>query len=353
MDTTLPTLSPVQALLGQPIHPISRVRIMTDKEFEKLVEAWADTLKGQYAKVAHFGSAGDKGIDVAGFCDADGFKGVWDSYQCKHRDHPLRPTDVYADIGKLIWHVANGEYVCPRFYRFVGSRDLGTKLNQLLHDPARLKSEVAKQWNSAIANNITETTTVKLTGAIKTTFDAFDFSIFGHQKLQTVLDGLRGTAYYTSTFGGGLPPRPEPAGAPADVQPREMVYVAKLLQAYGAHSGTTIADVAAISGQRPFGKHFEKQRRAFYFAEGLREFSKETVPPGTFEALQNDILSGVQPVLDAEHKSPYVCLTEVVKQALTLPLTSSPLVTATTSLDRHGVCHQLSNDGKLDWASDD
>lgn len=76
MDTTLPTLSPVQALLGQPIHPISRVRIMTDKDFELLVEAWAETLKGQYAKIAHFGSAGDKGIDVAGFCDAKRLQGV-------------------------------------------------------------------------------------------------------------------------------------------------------------------------------------------------------------------------------------------------------------------------------------
>jgi hypothetical protein len=353
IDTPIPTLSPIQVITGLPIHPINRVRIMTDKEFEKLTEAWVGTLKTQYVRVAHFGSAGDKGIDVAGFCDALGFKGVWDSFQCKHRDHPLRPTDVYADIGKLLWHISNGEYACPRSYRFVGSRDLGTKLNQFLHDPATLKTEVEKNWATSIETSITETTTVTLTGKVKATFDSFDFSIFGHQKLQVILDGLRGTAYYTSTFGGGLPPRPQPAGAPPAVQPREMVYVEKLRKAYSAHSGNPIPDVASIVGSRPFGKHFERQRRAFYFAEGLREFSKETVPPGTFEALQNDILCGVQPVIDAEHKTPYVRLSETVKQAVTLPLTSNALVTATTSLDRHGVCHQLSNDDKLSWDNDD
>ena len=72
MTSPIPSLSVAHALIGLPILPIKRVRIMTDKEFEKLVEAWADRLKHRYISVAHFGGAGDKGVDVAGFCDDHG-----------------------------------------------------------------------------------------------------------------------------------------------------------------------------------------------------------------------------------------------------------------------------------------
>src|SRR5262245_61366379 len=112
MTSLIPTLSVARAASGPPILPIKRVRIMTDKEFEKLIEAWADGLNGRYVSVAHFGGAGDKGVDVAGFSDDRGFRGIWDGFQCKHRDHPLYPSDVYADIGKLIWFISKGDYVC-------------------------------------------------------------------------------------------------------------------------------------------------------------------------------------------------------------------------------------------------
>ena len=84
----------------------------------------------------------------------------------------------------------------------------------------------------------------------------------------------------------------------------------------------------------------------------MREFSKETVPSGTFEALQTDILGGVQPVADCGHSSPYIRLNKVVEQAMVLALANNPLMTVTTNLDRHGVCHQLSNDDKIDWEPD-
>lgn len=157
MNTPIPPLSIEQAANGLPVLPIKRVRLMTDKEFEKLVESWAENLKGRYVSVAHFGGAGDKGVDVAGFCDAKGFKGVWEGFQCKHRDHPLYPTDIYADIGKLIWFIAKGDYVAPRLYGVAGSQDIGTSLSQLLHDPAALKQQIERNWESHIADEITET----------------------------------------------------------------------------------------------------------------------------------------------------------------------------------------------------
>ena len=136
---------------------------------------------------------------------------------------------------------------------------------------------------------------------------------------------------------------------PSDIQPNEIIYVEKLRQAYCAHTGATIPHVAAITNNRLVSRHFERQRRAFYYAEGLREFSKDTVPAGTFEAMQEDIRCGVQPVVDEDHSSPLVRLNAVIKHAVTLPLSNSPLASIASSLDRHGVCHQLSNDDKLNW----
>jgi hypothetical protein len=260
MTSPIPSLSVAHAVAGPPILPIKRVWIMTDKEFEKLVEAWADSLKGRYISVAHFGGAGDKAVDVAGFYDDRGFKGVWEGFQCKHLNHPLRPKDVYAEIGKLIWFISRGDYVSPRLYGFVGSQDLGTSLTQFLHDPVALKADVEANWDSKIAGKITKKARVELNGAVKAVFDAIDWTIFKHQKLQTLLDGLKGTAYFITTFGGGLPDRPEPAPMPSDIQPNEIIYVEKLRQAYCNHTGNIIPDVPAIANSRTLSRHFENQR---------------------------------------------------------------------------------------------
>ena len=265
LNSPIPTLTPTQAAAGAPILPIKRVWVMSDKEFEKLVEAWVDTLKNRYVSVAHFGGTGDKGVDIAGFCDGSGFQGVWDAYQCKQLDHPLYPTEAYPEVGKLIWHIARGDYAAPRTYSFVGSRDLGTTLSQLLYDAAKFKSEVERHWDTHVANAITETDVVKLTGDVKNAFEHLDFRIFKHQKLQAILNDVKGSAYYIATFGGGLPPRPEPAAAPVQLQASEIVYVEKLRRAYSAHSGKPIPDANAIAAARPFNKHFERQRRAFYY----------------------------------------------------------------------------------------
>jgi hypothetical protein len=46
-------------------------------------------------------SAGDKGIDVAGFCDEDRWRAFWDNYQCKCYLKPLGFSDVLQKLVKL------------------------------------------------------------------------------------------------------------------------------------------------------------------------------------------------------------------------------------------------------------
>src|SRR5262249_54555432 len=119
---------------GVPIPKAARVRTFSPAEWEEFIEEWATSLASIYKKVRRFGGAGDLGVDIAGFASDAGFKGVWDNYQCKHYGHPLRPSDVWIEIGKIIYYSHRGEYVAPRKYYFVCSQGIGTSLEQLLND---------------------------------------------------------------------------------------------------------------------------------------------------------------------------------------------------------------------------
>src|SRR4051794_10419917 len=69
---------------GPAIPPQQRILLYSPTEWEEFILEWAHyALKRQYKQVQRFGSAGDKGIDVAGFVDTRKLQGVWDNYQCK------------------------------------------------------------------------------------------------------------------------------------------------------------------------------------------------------------------------------------------------------------------------------
>src|SRR3954463_3986304 len=65
------------------------------------VEEWATTLLPAFKKVRRFGGSGDLGIDIAGFSSDSGFKGPWTNHQCERYGHPLRPSDIWVEIGKI------------------------------------------------------------------------------------------------------------------------------------------------------------------------------------------------------------------------------------------------------------
>jgi hypothetical protein len=341
--------------MGAPVDPLKRLQILDDKEFEHLIEAWAERLKGRYRSVIGLGGAGDAGLDIVGFETDKKFLAAWDAYQCKRRGAPLTPGDVWADIGKVIWYVSQGHYTCPRQYAFTCNFGIGTSLHKLLGDAVKLKAEVRKHWDSHIASNITSKGDglVRLEGDVLKTFEETDFSIFTSVKPSDVLADLEGTAYYLKTFGGGLPQRPVPGAVPCDVAAHEIVYVEKLRKAYESNVSATIADIAGIGKYRKLARHFEHQRRAFYSAESLREFSKDTVPAGTFEALQQDMEDGLQPVLAAHHNTPFDRLNQTLAQAVAISLTASPLASVSTNIDKSGICHQLANDNRIDWQDND
>lgn len=338
-----------QVVHGPSIPPQQRLLTYSPNQWEDFVHEWVHyCLKKTYKQVQRFSGAGDMGIDVVGFMEAQRLKGVWDNYQCKHYDHALAPADVWPEFGKIIWYSFAGEYAAPRRYYFVSPWGAGTKLSRLLGNATKLREELIANWDKNVKNAITKTQEVALEPALRAYVDAFDFSIFEAKTALELVDDHRVTSVYAARFGGGLPPRPVAGKPPATVASTESRYVTQLLSAYGEHTGTTVTDPAAVA-QPKLKEHFRRQREAFYEAEALRVFARDTVPPGTFESLQDDIYDGVIDTHDATHTDGFVKVCAVTKAARDMQITANALISCTNPKDRDGICHQLVNDERLRW----
>lgn len=138
------SVSPEHVVSGVPIPKVMRIRIFSPDDWEYFIEEWSTSLTSSYIKVRRFGGSGDLGVDIAGFTSDDGFRDVWDNYQCKRYDHPLRPSDIWVEIGKIVYYSFKGEYLPPRQHFFVASQGIGTSLEQLLNKPDTLKAKAGE-----------------------------------------------------------------------------------------------------------------------------------------------------------------------------------------------------------------
>lgn len=338
-----------QVVHGPSIPPQQRLLTYSPDQWEDFVHEWVHyCLKNAYKQVQRFSGAGDMGIDVVGFLDDQRLTGVWENYQCKHYDHALTPVDVWSEFGKVIWYSYKGEYMVPRRYYFVSPWGAGTKLSRLLSNATRLRDELIANWDKNIKAAITATGDIPLDPALRAYVDGFDFSIFEAKTALQLIDDHRSTPAHAARFGGGLPPRLGVAKPPATVAPVESRFVTQLLGAYSEHKGVLISDPSSV----PLGKlrdHFYRQREAFYHAESLRVFARDSVPAGTFEALQEDIFDGVIDTHDAAHADGFGKVCSVTKAAREVQITANALISCTKPKDRDGICHQLVNEERLQW----
>ena len=345
------TVTADQVIHGPQIPPQQRILLYSPAEWEGFTEEWVHfCLKKQYVQVQRFTGAGDRGIDIAGFTDAEKLLGVWDNYQCKrYLEHAVYPSEAWPEIGKILWYSFTKEYLAPRRYYFVAPHGVGTTLAGYLGNAAKLKKVLIENWDKHVRHAITETKEVVLEGDFLAYVETFDFSIFDSKTALQLIDDHRQCSCHAVRFGGGLPARPNAEKPPADIAPQESRYVAQLLGAYGDHKKQAVPDVSALKAWPPLAGHFGRQREAFYHAESLRVFARDSVPPGTFEALQEDVHSGVIDVCDADHPDGYERVKQVTQAARELQLTSNALLTCAKPKDRDGICHQLANEDRLVW----
>jgi len=335
---------------GSPILPIKRVEIFSDEEWEIFIEEWLDTRKSEYPETERLGGSGDKGSDIAAYVtDKNSENYIWDCYQGKHYGHPLMPSEVYIEMGKIIYFSFIKVYPCPRSYFFIAPKNCGSSLSNLLKSPARLKAALEKQWEKDCENKITATTDVPLSGAFLDYFNRFDFSIFKKFVTKDIIAAHASHSNHKIWFGGGLPPRQEmdEAGIPAEAQPNENIYVVQLLKAYTSAAARAFSGAPELT--EPYTNHFKRSRISFHYAEQLRNLYRDSLPPGTFEKFQGEIYDGVVNIYEGSHSNGYEKVKAVEVHAASIPITSNPLTDVSVIKDKIGICHQLCNEEKLKW----
>jgi hypothetical protein len=333
---------------GLPVHPEDRVRLFSPDQWERFIPEGVDSLRDEYDLVERCGGSGDMGRDV--IATVKGTKDAWDNYQCKHYDKALTPTDVWVELGKLAYYTQKGEYSYPRCYYFVSPQGVGPKLSNLLKKPRKLRDELIANWNKACRTQITKTEVVECDAVMKAYIESLDFSIFGTKPLLRIIEEHSKTRWYAARFGGGLPQRPEPLAPPQVPAAAEAVFVGELRLAYAQHLKQDVKDLdVGLAARDDLREHFNDARVEFYSAEGLRTFSRDTLPQGEFERLQDEVHSGIKDDVRGAHADGYQRVLAVVKTARSLQLTTNPLTKRIHTRDRGGICHQLANDRKVRW----
>lgn len=343
----LPSVSADIVSSGPMIAPIERIKLFSDTQWEEFVLEWADSLRTEYRVVERCGGSGDMGRDIIATC-ADVNEG-WDNYQCKHYRNPLAPSDVWTELGKLVYYTYIGKYTYPRRYHFVAPQGAGTKLSNLFKRPADLKAGLIAEWHDKCFNKITSTKSVELDEPLRSYVEGLDFGIFDAIPPLRVIDQHAKTRWHVARFGGGLPPRPQPDEPPTVPTVEEANYVRELLDAYGDYLKRPLASIEDISSIEDLRDHFTDSRIEFYSAESLRTFSRDTLPPGEFERLQDEVHSGIRDEIRCGHSDGYRRVVAVVKTARSLQLSAHALHSRISIRDRGGICHQLANDKKVRW----
>ena len=328
---------------GPPILPIERIKLYSPEEWEVFVLEWAHGLKSKYAHVERCGGAGDMGRDVIAYPDKNNTD-VWDNYQCKHYNHPLFPSDIWIELGKLVYYTYRREFTYPRRYWFVAPQGAGTTLANLLKKPDKLKQKLVQNWDNNCRTKITSTEEISLDADLRNYLDTLDFAIFDYVPVLLLIDEHRATPYHQVRFGGPLPVRPESPSPPATPASQEVTYLRKLFDAYEDHLKCDVQSYPDIENEQELKEHYGDSRIEFYSAESLHSFSRDTLPPGAYEELQNEVYDGVRDVIRDEHDDGYRRVVAVVRAAKNLPLTSHALVPRLHVRDRGGICHQLANE---------
>jgi hypothetical protein len=334
---------------GKTIPAQQQLLLYCADEWERFIEEWVHSQNENYSLVRRYAGTGDMGIDIAGCVDTADLKGVWDNFQCKHYGNALPPSTAAAEIAKVLWYSFQGEYVSPRAYYFIAPRGCGTALTRLLDNPASLKKHIFDNWDKQCAKKVTDRTTILLENDFFAYVNQFNFSIFRARTLLEIVDEHRRTPYYANRFGGGLPERPiveKPPKKPVDGESR---YIAQLFEAYADHTAIDIFGLNDMAHRQDLVDHYHRQRETFYHAEALRNFSRDTVPPGTFEELQEEVYSGIIDIEGAPHNDAYTRLNSVTQTATQLQITSNALISVVKIHDRKGICHQLANEDRLRW----
>ena len=181
LAVTVPTAAQVAS--GIPIPPVRLLEVLSPDDWERFTEEWLTYHKkqGSYQAIRRYSGPGDLGLDVVAFTSKEGFAEPWDSYQCKHYDHPLTPEDVCGEVAKIIYYSFNRlppfNQACrvPHRHVFVSPRGVGITVGRWLRDSGQFKDEVRNRWENQCAPKIGAGISAPLEGDFLTYVDSLTF----------------------------------------------------------------------------------------------------------------------------------------------------------------------------------
>lgn len=332
-----------QRILVINLDPIKILQTMSEEDYEIIIEEWQrDYLGKKFARVERLGGTGDKGRDVV--CTLD--NGDWINYQCKHYDHKLTKANILPEIGKCCYYCFKRNYSPPKKYYFVSPLGVVTGLRDLLKSHEKLKNELISNWNKQCRNKIVSTYPIDLSGELLDFVREFNFEIFDYVSESDFLEEFRKTPHYTKRFGLLCKPRPLIENAPAPIQPTELNYIQKILDAYSDYLKKDIDDVVKLHEYPDLENDFNRQRLYFYSAEYLGAYSRETYAPELqcFERLKDDIYHSIIEEIEDDAKNGFERLRKVLKRAEALTVNGNLLNSEINVKDKKGLCHHLANE---------
>jgi hypothetical protein len=335
-------------IFGTAIPPISRLRSMSDGEFEDIVLEWAHGyLKEVYSDVRRIGGAGDKGRDIICYYkDRD-----IDIYQCKHYANALSLSKYWIEFGKLCYYTYKSEYRIPKRYFIVASSGIGQALNNLVDNPHKIGDGLIENWNTHCKSKITATCEIELTGELEEYIRRFDFSIVNYLSEMTLLEQYRTTPWFKYRFGGGLIKKPNFQMPITNISEEEkkLEYVKQLTEAYKEYTNGRVESLEGLKGDNKLYDHFSRQRVCYHFAQILKRFSRdELLDESIYGDIKNQVYNSVVDISLEEYENSYKRLTKTLKEARRIALASDELGNIQPD-SRCGMCHELVNDNKLSW----
>ncbi|MFI5966666.1 ABC-three component system protein [Streptomyces asoensis] len=320
----------------------------SEDDWEDFTVEWVRALGEPYALVRRMGGAGDRGADIAACLTMQGTDGDWHCYQCKHYQAALVPSDVWPECVKIFVAKLRGAYELPTRYIFVAPK-IGTTLSRWFLSPETLKAKFFEAWNkdkSTLGTDLNATDRA----AVEELARATDFSMFKQADMDWILEVHRRTPHHVRRFPEQLPPRPAVGQPPSEQGPLEAVFVRQLLDVYNEKYGLNLQTLQEARKHPKTKEHLVRQRGAFYSAESLRVFARESVPLATYGAIESDLYEAVVDVADGSYESGYERLRAVLNAAASHHPNSVNILSAVvTLLDQKGLCHHLANANRLTW----
>ena len=330
--------------------PVARlIELLEPGQWEEFTEEWATSLKS-YEKVERWSGSGDMGRDIVAFTTDQKYGGPWDNYQCKRYAKKLQPNDVWIEFGKIIYHTFKGEFPPPTNYYFAASKGVGLKLQSLLATPMKLRSELIKNWYAHCREGITDTEEIPLEGALLDWFNKFDFTIFKHKTVVELVKGHANTIFHARRFGPAtFPERPAIETPPDEIHQKESRYVQQLFDVYSEKLAKQLNTPDDLAAHPELARHFNRAREVFYYAESLRNFPRDSVDPGAFDEIREEIYHGVVNTYEMDYVDGYNRMASTLQQAGTITPNCNALCIRVQTQDKHGICHHLANEDRFVW----